>query len=337
MTVRNMPASDLPMSDLPMGDAAASDDTASGVARSAPPWLRHCISLARPFAFSQQARWRHNLRNSTALASLLGAGAGLAAASRVLPAPLYVPLAAFGFGWLFFGLLVLVVHEASHGMFLSHPKPAKRRALNHWFGTLCCVPFAIHYAHHWERGHSLHHRDPMTPSDPQRFSALTGRAFWRLFLGLLFVPGLAYVERLLSRQNRERGVSGGRTLPLFVAFWLLGGSALGVAGAWPVLWALLWGLQVLSALNQLKGALEHGGRIALDPNPFLRSRSTLSPWLERLMPFDINLHFEHHLNPTVPWYRLREYQHAILPHIPPSQRDRLLNPRALAQLHGLVD
>lgn len=301
-----------------------------------PAWLRRCISLARPYAYARQSRARHNLRNLSALGVLLGAAGALGAASRVLPPLLYVPLGAFGFGWLFFALLVLVVHEASHGMFLLHANPLWRRTLNHYSGTLCCLPFAIHYGRHWERGHLLHHRYPMTERDPQRF-ARSGREFWRLFLSLLFVPGLAYVERLFSRQNRRRGVGGAGTLALFCAFWLALGSALLAVSAWPVLVSLLWGLQVLSALNQLKGALEHGGRIALDANPFLRSRSTLSPLLARLMPFDINLHFEHHLNYTVPWYRLREYQQALLPHLPAMERERLLNRRALAQLNGLLE
>jgi fatty acid desaturase len=305
-------------------------------APASPAWLRQCISLARPYAFFRQSRMRHNLRNLTALALLLGAATALGAASRVLPALLYVPLAAFGFGWLFFALLVLVVHEASHGMFLLHANPVWRRTLNHYSGTLCCVPFAIHYARHWGRGHLLHHRYPMTERDPQRF-ARCGRKFWRLFLSLLFVPGLAYVERLFSKENRRRGVGGTGTLALFCAFWLALGSALAAVSAGPVLLSLLWGLQVLSALNQLKGALEHGGRIGLDANPFLRSRSTLSPLLALLMPFDINLHFEHHLNYTVPWYRLREYQRALLPQLPASQRERLLNRQALAQLNGLLD
>jgi fatty acid desaturase len=302
-----------------------------------PRWLRQCVRLGQRHSVSRERRWQHNARNLAALALLLASGLALGAAWRVLPAWLYVPLAAFGFGWLFFALLALVVHEAAHGMFLLHPVPARRRALNHLFGSSSCVPFAIHYARHWERGHLLHHRYPMTAKDPQRFSVKTGKAFWWLFLGLLLVPGLAYVERLGSRTNRQRGVSGGASLPRFAAFWLCLGSLELWLGATPVLLAQLWGLQVLSALNQLKGALEHGGPIALDDNPLLRSRTTTAPLLTWLLPFNIHLHFEHHLNYTVPWYRLRAYQRAVRPCLPPRQRQRLLNRRVLQQLNGLLE
>jgi fatty acid desaturase len=295
------------------------------------------VLLGQRHSVSRESRWRHNARNLASLAALLLLGLALAAASRVLPWWLYVPLAAGGFGWLFFALLALVVHEASHGMFLLHRVPALRRALNHFCGSCICVPFAIHYTRHWQRGHLLHHRYPMTREDPQRFSVKTGSAFWGLFLGLLLVPGLAYVERLGSRTNRQRGVSSGAALPRFLVFWLSLGSLELWLGATSVLLAQLWGLQVLSALNQLKGALEHGGRIAHDDNPLLRSRTTTSPLLAVLLPFNITLHFEHHLNYTVPWYRLRAYQRDLLPHLPEPQRERLLNRHALRQLSGLLD
>jgi fatty acid desaturase len=89
---------------------------------------------------------------------------------------------------------------------------------------------------------------------------------------------------------------------------------------------------VLSALNQLKGALEHGGTIGHDPNPLLRSRSTLLPLRWLLMPFNISLHFEHHLNATVPWYSLPMYHRTVRALVPETERTRYFSRSALASL-----
>lgn len=46
--------------------------------------------------------------------------------------------------------------------------------------------------------------------------------------------------------------------------------------------------------------------MARDPEPLLNTRTTRAGLLARITvaPLHVNLHLEHHLLPTVPWYRL---------------------------------
>lgn len=313
-----------------------------------PPWVRACVKVGQHHSFTRRDRIAHNVLNLAVCAGLVMMATSTVCscgwASRrydALPSPSHadaVVFAAFGamaiavVGWCYFGLLILVVHEASHGMFLLHDKVQVRRRLNHVSGILACVPFAIDFVKHWEIGHLVHHRRPLEPDDPQRLNTRTGPEFWKLFWSLLLIPGFAFIERFLTRRNRARGVGRGNSMWLFLGFWTVVGtftwnlvSPLGVV-------VELCGLQVLSALNQLKGALEHGGPIGTNPNPLLRSRTTFLPLRWLLMPFNISLHFEHHLNATVPWYALPAYHRAIRDVVPDAERPTFFSMSPLANL-----
>ncbi len=105
-----------------------------------------------------------------------------------------------------------------------------RLAWNRRLGWLCCVPFGINYERHWQVGHITHHRHPMEDKDPQRYNTKTGKTFWLLIFGLLFIPGFALVERFMSKTNRKRGVSSGNTLIWFASFWACAEWRCGVFG-----------------------------------------------------------------------------------------------------------
>lgn len=313
-----------------------------------PTWVHTCVKVGRRHGFATRSRARHNALNAITCGALLltlaatvwccrWAWEGLgghpfASLDRALAAATFTVAAVALTGWCYFGLLILVVHEASHGMFLLHADLRWRRLLNHVSGVVVCVPFAIDFVRHWEEGHLVHHRKPLEAEDPQRLNTRTGAAFWRLFWCLLLIPGFAFFERFLTRRNRARGVGKGHSMTSFVLFWLAFGTF-----TWNFVSPLglivqLYGLQVLSALNQLKGALEHGGEIGRNPDPLLRSRTTFLPLRWLLMPFNISLHFEHHLNATVPWYALPAYHRAILDLVPVADRPTFFATSALANL-----
>lgn len=302
--------------------------------RRRPDWLLEGVKLGRQFAAHRQNPLLHNSINLAHLFGLCAVALLVLGVARRVDPWVYLPVAAATLGWVYFALLVLVVHESSHNMFVLSTERSTRLRWNRLFGSLCCVPFGINYERHWQVGHITHHRHPMEAKDPQRYNTRTGRAFWLLFLGMLFVPGLALVERFLSKTNRQRGVSSGNTMLWFFLFWI---------GAGLVLWrfwsplaciAALWGLQVLSALNQVKGALEHGGAIGRAEDPLCRSRTTLLPLRFMVMPFNISLHFAHHLNYGVPWYLLGRYHRVLTPTLPAEQRNYFVNRRVFAQLNG---
>ncbi|MAQ16318.1 MAG: hypothetical protein CMN30_16200 [Sandaracinus sp.] len=315
----------------------ANPDTANtGSGHGAPaPWVTAAIRAARPFAYKDKSPLRHNAINLAALAGLGVVWAGAAMASQWLPWWAYVPLAALAFGWVNFGLFVLVVHEASHNMFLVFRDRALQRRINRVAGWMVTPLFATHYGHHWEKGHIEHHVRPMEPDDPQR-SVFVGPQLLRLVLGYLFVPGFMVYDRTVGRKKRRSGKSSSSkgVIVFFVIFWTAALTLATKLGGWPLAVALYLGIPVVAVFNLIKGSLEHGGAIAEEPNAFLRSRTSLFPLRHLLMPFNITLHFEHHLNFQVPWYDLGRYRRAMLVHVPPAIADQVQNRRLLAQLSG---
>jgi fatty acid desaturase len=125
---------------------------------------------------------------------------------------------------------------------------------------------------------------------------------------------------------------------VFAAFAVLWAVALPAAVAvygWKAALALAYGLQVLAALNQVKGSLEHGGEIAFDPDRLLRSRSSLFPFCLLLPMFYVTIyHFEHHLNYAVPWYDLPRYHRDVGRLMPGAMRSDIFNEELFAQLAG---
>jgi fatty acid desaturase len=55
-------------------------------------------------------------------------------------------------------------------------------------------------------------------------------------------------------------------------------------------------------------------------------------WL--LLPYNISLHFEHHLNYGVPWYHLGAFHRDVLRLMPPADQRRYVNANVIRQLSG---
>jgi fatty acid desaturase len=106
------------------------------------------------------------------------------------------------------------------------------------------------------------------------------------------------------------------------------------AAAWwsmPVTWLLA--LHLVFILNEIKGATEHGSAIGLSGLRELRSRSSVMFGHNVFFPCNISVHFEHHLNMWVPWYRLPAYRRALVDIVPPGLHDEIYNTR-IGQLWG---
>ena len=301
------------------------------------PWIHKAIRAGQPFHFRSKTRWRHNAINLTALGVLLGIVAVTVWASTLFKAWLYVPIAAVIFGWSYFSFFILVVHEASHGMFFIFENRRVHRLVNRTLGWMFSVPFATHYAKHWERGHLEHHLRPLEPNDPQQSNTLVGAKLWETVCCNLFIPGFLFVERTILRKRKfGKSTSSKGVIVAFVAFWGILLSLVFVLIRPSAALGLFLGLHVLSAWNHIKGSLEHGGAIGREDNPFLRSRTSLFPFRSVLMPFHITLHFEHHLNFCVPWYDLPTYHRALKEIVPRLIWDELVNTHPWQQLSGTL-
>jgi fatty acid desaturase len=92
---------------------------------------------------------------------------------------------------------------------------------------------------------------------------------------------------------------------------------------WTVPVAAFLGIQVNAVLNLVKIAMEHGGKMGQHANAFLRSSSSIFPLRFLVMPFNISLHFEHHCNDAVPWYRLMAYHRELELQVPTELRSKI--------------
>lgn len=299
-----------------------------------PEWLLKCVLAGKDFSYKKKTAWKHNLINLTVFSlSLALVAATFTAGLYISPLP-YVVLAAPVLGFAFFCLYVLVIHEASHGMFLLTKNNKTRLYLNRAFGWPVSLFFFTHYGKLWEVGHLEHHVRPIEEEDPQSLNRITGP---RLFVGmaaLMFIPGYVFIQRVFVRAKLQQKGSSWWVPPASLVLFGAISAGLWTAIGWWAPLAMLMGLQMLGALNELKGALEHGGEIAFHPEPLMRSRTSLFLLRPLIMPLNISMHFEHHLNHTVPWYELMNYHKAIKPLVPAELQENIFNRDLLDQVLG---
>jgi len=302
-------------------------------------WVYDAIQAGSQYHFKTKTPWVHNAINVGAYAGLLAGIVGTVIAGQHLHWGVYLPVAAIVFGLLYFGLFILVVHEASHNMFVISRDKARARWWNRAFGWSVSVLFGVHYDTHWAVGHLEHHVRPLEESDPQRFSLPVGDEFKSSALKYLLIPGFLFYDRTVGRK-RKKGGKAGSTKSAIIAFVVIWATLLPLTGillGWPIPVAMFWGVHVVAAWNLAKGGMEHGGAIGQEPDPMFRSRTTLFPGRPVLMPFNITLHFEHHLNFTVPWYDLVRYHRDLEQIVPEEVWRHIVNRRPFEQLMGRLD
>ncbi|MBK7760179.1 MAG: fatty acid desaturase, partial [Deltaproteobacteria bacterium] len=73
---------------------------------------------------------------------------------------------------------------------------------------------------------------------------------------------------------------------------------------------------------------------ANEPDRLLRSRTYFYPVAVIFSPFNINYHFEHHANFSVPWYSLPAYHKKAREIVPEALRPYYFHNQYLMQLAG---
>jgi len=214
--------------------------------------------------------------------------------------------------------LQILQHEGAHGMI--HPK----RKWNDFITDLfCSLPF-FGLVRHYRYFHFMHHRYLLDPrQDPEvpfyleqgyDFKTLTKRQLIRL--GLLDLCGYHYFQFFGGYQlYLVRETRAGRLAPLSHAEWRALGATL-LAGL--IVWTLPHGSFYLAFywllpqftfmffFLKLQGYGEHterhGDVVECTHNHRLN-------WITRFFIYPLNseLHQAHHLNPGLPWYRLRKH------------------------------
>jgi fatty acid desaturase len=217
--------------------------------------------------------------------------------------------------------LGLLMHEGSHGFF-----HADRRINDLLCDALVCLPIFNTVAGY--RGeHFDHHRYSGTPRDPYGplYREYRSRGHLaRCMLGdLLLVSAIAkFAGRYVGRGGAQVGASGPSWVAalaasqafMFAIFFV----ATGGWGAYFVLW-LLPAMTLAQLINRVRTIAEHAGRPGVETN-----RSTSPGWAEYLLvaPYGYSFHFEHHLAPSVPYYRLGSAHRLLREHgFPFSDRE----------------
>lgn len=216
--------------------------------------------------------------------------------------------------------LQILVHEGAH--FQIHPH---RRWNDFLTNLFCALPF-FGLLSHYRYFHLEHHRHVCDPEkDPEvGFYAEQGYHFERLsrcgWLKMLFldVCGYHYAQFFISYNRYLHGEIRSRRMPgltrdekwsiaLLIAI-ILGIVCLVPQGFFLLLFYLvLPQVTVLFLFLKLQGYGEHVKRTNKVET------CTLSHDLGLLIrffiyPLNSELHLEHHVYPTVPWYRLREFR-----------------------------
>jgi len=280
--------------------------------------------------------WPSNVAGAYAVASIWLVIAGTLVALARWPHPLTFALAVIVLGGRQLALAV-AMHDAAHGTLF------RTRWLNDRFADLVCAAPVWSDTARYRRHHLAHHAHTGTERDPDLALALVepmsrGSLARKIARDLLGATGLKRVVGLvmIDLELLAFDVSGrARRLPYRgLAFharsglrhlWkpALANVALALVAGWTyAAWAVAY-LTTFSLVVRVRSLAEHAG-MARGEDPLRNTRSTHAGVLARAIfaPLHVNYHLEHHLLPTVPWFRLPALHRRVAEQIPTSSRAR---------------
>jgi fatty acid desaturase len=213
--------------------------------------------------------------------------------------------------------LMIMLHEG------THYRLCRNRKINDWVSELVLAWPVLISARSYRANHFAHHRYLNTDRDPD-WVRRRGDQNWvfpkhpREIAGLLLSDligfgAVALVKLLRTVASRDTDVSKGFLLTRYlyyaavmaIAFWT--GTAR--------LLFLYWFVPLFTCLVcifRIRSIAEHSA-LGAERTPYAGTRTTLPSFLERifLAPNNVNYHLEHHLFPSVPFFRLPKL-HALL-------------------------
>lgn len=234
--------------------------------------------------------------------------------------------------------LGILTHECAHRSLV------KSAALGDWIGNwLCGAPMLVDLAI-YRRYHMTHHVKAGTDGDPDLANYanypvsrrsllrklardLTGLSGLRAALAIMVLYGQEDASQMLqgySYANKGAGKQAAKPSPRLM-LWNARRSLIANAAMLGVCWLLghplaylLWPASWLTTYmlySRIRNAAEHGALAGTQSDDVWRNtRSVEATWWERLTvaPNYVNFHFEHHLAPTVPCYRLPALHRRLL-------------------------
>ncbi|GAA4025740.1 fatty acid desaturase family protein [Actimicrobium antarcticum] len=213
--------------------------------------------------------------------------------------------------------LLTLMHDYSH-----YQLSRKRAWLNDLVGDVfTAFPFFI-TIHGFRRNHMLHHKHAWTEDDPNYVASArklryqfpkTRQQVWSDVLK----HGIGwYTLQELKRYTVDAGMA--TSLPRSTAIYRLVFALVLVAavtyfGMWHTL-LLYWIVPLATVLMAILYVRDLGEHFGLPAEGFANSRTVLVGWPERLLIAQngVNFHAEHHLFPSVPFFRLGRLHRSLM-------------------------
>ncbi len=246
---------------------------------------------------------------------------GAASLATAWPHPLVYVLAVMFIGGRQHALLALL-HDGLHYRLFGH------RKLNEWSAELLTWPFMLLSMTKFRRTHFAHHRRPNTKHDPdwlrkQNPDWVFPKSWWSLskllaiqLVGLGFVRLILQSHALKTDRATETDHTAQNRAPQIERRSRLSGYARLAFNVCVLAWCwqeellleyvLLWIVPFLTWTQLIIHIRSIGEHFAIKPGAYGETRTTMVSWLERvfIIPKNLNFHLEHHLYPSVPFYRL---------------------------------
>ena len=214
--------------------------------------------------------------------------------------------------------LAILMHEGTHYLLF------KNRRLNAVVSELFLAWPLFITTRTYRGSHFAHHRHVNTEKDPDLMRKQNSEwefpKSWGALAALLTKDVLGVHTRQLfsdfddmweRKDTKKEGVD-----PYAVArvlYYVIALSAITYFRVWPM-FLLLWVVPILTWLKMIMRIRSIAEHFAIEKDhAYTQSRTTLPSFLERVFvaPRNVNFHLEHHLYPSVPFFRLPQL-HAVL-------------------------
>ncbi|MFL9923002.1 fatty acid desaturase family protein [Herbaspirillum lusitanum] len=229
---------------------------------------------------------------------------------------------------LFSTLCILLIATRQHALLAlmheyAHYQLSRRQAwLNDLVGDVfTAFPFFIS-VFGFRRNHMQHHRNTSSGQDPNWMSSLRKQRYQFPMSKPRYLSEVIkhcvgwYTFAELKGYTVDAGMA--LELPRFtriarVLFTVLAVLAISALGWWPEV-LLYWVLPMSTFLMAILYVRDVGEHFGMPSQGFGHSRTVVAGWLERLLISQNGVHFhaEHHLFPSVPFFRLRRLHRILL-------------------------
>ncbi len=213
--------------------------------------------------------------------------------------------------------LMILLHEG------THYRLCRNRKLNDWISEIVLAWPVLISARAYRRNHFAHHRYLNTDGDPDWVRRKGDRAWVfpksRLQMAGLLLSDLTgfgaivLVKLMRTVASRDTDVSRPFMLARYGFYVSVMAAAVWMGAVHLLL--LYWFVPLFTCLVfifRIRSIAEHSG-LPVQGSVYAQTRTTLPSIMERLLiaPKNVNYHLEHHLYPSVPFYRLPKL-HALL-------------------------